>query len=374
LATEDFGRTWTDITPMQALPKGLPPNLVLMNPFFLDPQHGWITANDCTGARAVLFRTASGGRKWVRTPIPPSSCNAGAESVPTFVDARHGWLVRVEPTGASASISRTTDGGKEWSGEQDFPWITGVRFVRPRYGWLAGLLDETTGLFRTTTGGRTWTHVMAPLPSCCQKWWALFDAPTFFDDSDAVAAVTLRRGDRSVVAFDATSDAGRTWHVVAMLPPGRGGANGFPSPAAVSTPTRTDWWVPTDSGHLRRTEDAGETWHPVAIPTGARAISIDAVDPRHAWIHVLGRGQSSLLATRDGGRTWRVLDPVARPNHPPTSAAFHTSGEIQVTEQVVGALADGYMLEPRGTVEIKGKGAMPTWFLRGRADDGPASR
>ena len=49
-------------------------------------------------------------------------------------------------------------------------------------------------------------------------------------------------------------------------------------------------------------------------------------------------------------------------------------GEIQVTERVVAALADGYVLEPRGTVEIKGKGAMPTWFLRARADDGPASR
>jgi len=49
-------------------------------------------------------------------------------------------------------------------------------------------------------------------------------------------------------------------------------------------------------------------------------------------------------------------------------------GEIQVTERVVAALADGYVLEPRGTVEIKGKGAMPTWFLRGRAVDGSASR
>jgi class 3 adenylate cyclase len=48
-------------------------------------------------------------------------------------------------------------------------------------------------------------------------------------------------------------------------------------------------------------------------------------------------------------------------------------GEIQVTERVVAALVDGYVLEPRGTVEIKGKGATPTWFLRGRVDDGPAS-
>jgi class 3 adenylate cyclase len=44
-------------------------------------------------------------------------------------------------------------------------------------------------------------------------------------------------------------------------------------------------------------------------------------------------------------------------------------GEIQVTERVVGALDGDYVLEYRGTVEIKGKGAMSTWFLRARADN-----
>jgi guanylate cyclase len=48
-------------------------------------------------------------------------------------------------------------------------------------------------------------------------------------------------------------------------------------------------------------------------------------------------------------------------------------GEIQVTERVATALDGDYVLEARGAIEIKGKGAMPTWFLRGRADDGPAS-
>jgi class 3 adenylate cyclase len=49
-------------------------------------------------------------------------------------------------------------------------------------------------------------------------------------------------------------------------------------------------------------------------------------------------------------------------------------GTIQVTERVVTALGGDYVFEPRGTVEIKGKGAMPTWFLRGRADvDGGSS-
>jgi class 3 adenylate cyclase len=49
-------------------------------------------------------------------------------------------------------------------------------------------------------------------------------------------------------------------------------------------------------------------------------------------------------------------------------------GRIQVTERVVSALARDYVLEPRGPVDIKGKGTMPTWFLRGRADaEGGAS-
>ena len=42
-------------------------------------------------------------------------------------------------------------------------------------------------------------------------------------------------------------------------------------------------------------------------------------------------------------------------------------GEIQVTERVVAALDGGYLLEARGTIEVKGKGPMPTWILRGRA-------
>jgi hypothetical protein len=215
LATEDFGRTWTDITPMQTVPGGLPPELALLHASFVDPEHGWVTANDCAGGKAVLFSTASGGRRWARTSIPPSTCNAGAGTSPTFVDARHGWLVHLEPTGESASIQRTIDGGRTWSGERDFPWITGVQFVDPLHGWLGGRgLRGDTGLFRTENGGRTWTHVSTPLPSCCRNWFALVDAPTFFDDEHAVAPVTLVRGNRSMIAFDLTSDGGHTWRLL----------------------------------------------------------------------------------------------------------------------------------------------------------------
>ncbi len=40
-------------------------------------------------------------------------------------------------------------------------------------------------------------------------------------------------------------------------------------------------------------------------------------------------------------------------------------GEIQVTERVVAALGGGYLFDPRGPIEIKGKGSMQVWLLRG---------
>jgi adenylate cyclase len=42
------------------------------------------------------------------------------------------------------------------------------------------------------------------------------------------------------------------------------------------------------------------------------------------------------------------------------------SGHIQVTERVRGLLADRFVFRERGTVEVKGKGPMRTYFLLGR--------
>jgi class 3 adenylate cyclase len=43
-------------------------------------------------------------------------------------------------------------------------------------------------------------------------------------------------------------------------------------------------------------------------------------------------------------------------------------GCIQVTERVYRRLEDGYRLQRRGPVQVKGKGEMITWFLLGRKD------
>ena len=42
-------------------------------------------------------------------------------------------------------------------------------------------------------------------------------------------------------------------------------------------------------------------------------------------------------------------------------------GRIQVSRSVKERLDDGFAFEPRGMIDVKGKGPMPTWFLTGRA-------
>ena len=43
-----------------------------------------------------------------------------------------------------------------------------------------------------------------------------------------------------------------------------------------------------------------------------------------------------------------------------------TPGRIQITRATYELLADEFQCEPRGTIAVKGKGAMETWYLVGR--------
>jgi len=312
-ATQDLGRTWSDITPFDTVPSERYAGLEIEHVFFLDPEHGWVVAGDCAAARAVLFRTSDGGRSWHHAPTETSTCNAGAGVVPQFVGPTHGWLIHLEPTVSSASIRRTVDGGRTWSRGGDFESITGVRFLDRRTGWLGGFLHHRAGLFRTANGGRTWARVPAPLPACCREWKVLVDRPTFSDAEHAVVPITLRHGTRSVVAFDVTADGGRTWGLASVLrPSGRSGPKGFPSPVPASIATATAWWVVVgDPPILYRTDDGGSTWRIFPIGAGGHVTSIAAVDGDRAWLTSYRGPAGTLFVTMNGGRSWGTASPVA---------------------------------------------------------------
>ena len=49
-----------------------------------------------------------------------------------------------------------------------------------------------------------------------------------------------------------------------------------------------------------------------------------------------------------------------------------TPGEIQITRATYELLKDEFVCEPRGTILVKGKGQMETWFLVGSRSDVPS--
>ena len=58
---------------------------------------------------------------------------------------------------------------------------------------------------------------------------------------------------------------------------------------------------------------------------------------------------------------------------PVRQEAGHGAGRIQVTEATRRALGPAWPCEPRGVVEIKGKGPMAVYLLRSRPEEGSGS-
>ena len=53
--------------------------------------------------------------------------------------------------------------------------------------------------------------------------------------------------------------------------------------------------------------------------------------------------------------------------------AHSTPGEIQITRTTYELLKDEFVCRRRGTIEVKGKGRMETWYLVASRSDGAAS-
>jgi adenylate cyclase len=91
---------------------------------------------------------------------------------------------------------------------------------------------------------------------------------------------------------------------------------------------------------------AAETGHALAVRIG--------IDTGPAVAGVIGRSKFSYDLWGDTVNTASRMESHALP------------GSIQVTERTYRRLKDRYLLEERGTIDVKGKGEMRTYLLHGR--------
>ena len=265
-----------------------------------------------------LLATRDGGRSW-------RVVSRGRRvRVLEFVTPRRGFALTDED-----ALLATADGGRTWSVAHRFPRVEpagpfggAVDFVDASHGWVAPL-DER--LYRTADAGRTWTRLSLPCGF-------VLGGVSFIDRSHGYAVcggqpATIEQEKE----FYATSDGGAMWTLLA-----RTHLFGGPRPRPTDLPTTghaigLDFrsadvgFLITSRGGIVRTADGGRTWRQSLFTDDAYTVSSTSwAGPRRVFATYFGGNVTGLLRSDDAGAHWRQIDP-RQPGPPTGPIAFATS-------------------------------------------------
>ena len=291
---------------------------------FLNPRVGW-----AVGDRGTILHTRDGGETWDLQPAP----TVGRLESICFVGGEDGWIVGAKTipfTHRSRGIVlRTSDAGETWNEDQSLlPGLRGVHFFNEQQGVTYGDPSAMypSGVFCTQDGGAHWK----PLTGQSKGW-----VHGSFQ-SASQGALLDRRGNlfeisnTNITAGPRVSDGPQLAFRLLELPNGRRIAcgnqglvsigDGTPSVwQPISKPpenlplTEFDWhavdvvgnriWIAGAPGtRILHSADSGSTWQVFDTGQTLPIHSIDFVDETHGW--AVG-GLGTILATSDGGRTWK---------------------------------------------------------------------
>ena len=249
-----------------------------------DKMLAWI---DSVEAAAPAIPAKAAGAAPVTTPVS-FSVVAAWQQLPTepyrgkqddifFVNERVGWYGN-----GDGKVFRSTDGGDSWTKvwEQKGTFVRALAFVDEKVGVLGNIgtgyfpgVTDAVPVYRTEDGGSTWAPVTA-----------IEGAPV-----------------TGLCAFDIVQvpfvNAGRLDHRPRIIGVGR-----------VGGPAAFIW-----------SDDLGKTWKQGKLPAlGAAAFDVKFLDDRRGFIAAathadVSQSNALILATDDGGATWREVYRSARP-------------------------------------------------------------
>jgi photosystem II stability/assembly factor-like uncharacterized protein len=276
--------------------------------FFVDGRRGW-----AAGSKGALLKTSDGGETWELRRPPTEDAIRDI----FFRDAEAGWLVcersMFKPMEKEESVSyllKTTDGGGTWTrvevtrGADVDVKLAGLRFADRERGWVYG---EMGALFATEDGGATWARQRVPTRHLllgasfldAQTGWLSGGGLTLLKTSDGGA--TWRAGSVFLpeVAKEFSNDAARG--PAGQKEPEGPRQVGGRRLNAVWFATRERGWAVGGEGRILATGDGGRTWRPQVSGVAEDLHDVRFFDDAEGW--AVGR-DGVMLHTADGGRTW----------------------------------------------------------------------
>lgn len=262
----------------------------------------------------ALFRSRDEGQTWERRPLPETRVSPFAEI--SFIDDHEGWFFEASSPGTQCldqgvTMWHTSTGGSQWeslgaNGIAERQCKRDLSFVDARTGFLsASDPNHQPVIYRTADGGNSWS-ASRPLPDPPGQvtqtgGFTLYPRTVYRIGGRLLVGAT---GWRQTWVY-ASEDGGQSWSYTAAVA-------GATDVAMVTFLDSRTWWA-TGAGGLGQivTRDGGHTWQP-APATAPFAAGVPPVvlfgGPETGYATVRG----GIARTRDGGRTWTLLQPPMR--------------------------------------------------------------
>jgi photosystem II stability/assembly factor-like uncharacterized protein len=227
--------------------------------------------------------------------------------------------------GTGGTFVVTTDGGEHWksgvvSGAESLQFRD-VQGVSDKVAYLMSIGDNTTDfkIYKTVDGGKNWT-----IEFTNETANAFYDCFAFWTPDRGITHSDSVNG----VFPDIRTTDGKTWHSIsANMPPALSGEASFSaSGTCIATEGQRNAWIATGGGSIARilaTRDGGDTWKaydtPLLSSPSAGGVSVAFRDGFHG---ILGGGDlasndaAATATSDDGGRTWNLT------NKPPVQGAI----------------------------------------------------
>jgi photosystem II stability/assembly factor-like uncharacterized protein len=301
------GKAARKAKPAQNTPASLGPNSIA----FWDAEHGLvgsgITWEKTTGA---ISATSNGGKTFHvvrRTPGPVVWVSTAG--------SRDAWAVveRCLPRGCfgASQLLHSGDRGKSWKRLSD-PGIYSVSFATTSRGVA---VTDSGQLLATSDGGRSWSRS----PRLCPGFESAPGGGIYLSLAAPQRAWAVCTGEGGAgnepKTVYASTNGGKIWQVVAnqrgagRSQAGSGGLASYGYPQGISFTPQGYGLLWESRGNLYLTRDGGLHWQKLAVaePEVDSGLSAVMLSRTQAFVLLSRGGGYRLLATKDGGQSWLVV-------------------------------------------------------------------